>query len=157
MSIRKITNHPSIIFIWISSIVFSIITLAILTLMYTFFPETRSILYISGSIILFAIFIFNFQLQIFNFENSGEVVIISNYNFLHFLFNPYFMEKMELPLDKIISSEIKKIVLLRYLIVKIRRHNNQVITLYFSLPYLSDKNIQSIQMSLNKNLNDIVS
>ncbi|MBK1897928.1 hypothetical protein [Chryseobacterium paridis] len=67
------------------------------------------------------------------------------------------MEKMELPLDKIISSEIKKIVLLRYLIVKIRRHNNQVITLYFSLPYLSDKNIQSIQMSLNKNLNDIVS
>lgn len=150
MGTQKITNDVLISFLWISSFAACIIIAFALGVVYLFFPEIRSIVCISGVLLFIMTIIFIFHLKVLDFENSGEVVIINNYGLLHLFFKNYFTNKLELPLDKIIDYEIKKIMLQKYLIVKIKRHNEKIIQLFFSLHYLSDGDIQFIKTSFNQ-------
>lgn len=153
MSIRKISNDVLISFLWISSLAVFIIIAFVLGIAFLFYPEIRSIVYVLGSLFFMLTLIFIFHWKVFNFENSGEVVIISNYNLLHLFLKNYFTNKIELPIDKVVNCEVRKIMLQRYLIVSIKRHNEKIMKVFFSLQYLSDANIHFIEASLNKTEN----
>jgi hypothetical protein len=153
MSIRKISNDILISFLWISSLTVFIIIASVLGILYLFFPELRLVTFTLGLILFMVMIIFISYLKVFDFENSGELVIISNYNLLHLFFKNYFTNRMELPLEKIIGCEVKKIMLQKYLLVHVKRHNEKIMQVFFSLQYLSEANIQFIKMSLSKTEN----
>lgn len=143
----KITNRSSVFLLWACCLLISMAAAVMMIIGSLIFPEHLDIIAVLGFFLFGIIFLILLGVDVFDFENSGEVIVIRNYGILNHLFTSRYHRKLELPRDKILAFEIKRTVIKKYLKVKIERYDGTRMIVFFSIPYLSDTDILQLTES----------
>lgn len=85
--------------------------------------------------------------QIFEYDSDGEALNLKNRNVVLFLDKPL---SDEFPKYKVISYEIVNLFLVKKLYVKISSKKSNAIILKYDISYLTNKELNDLQFSLNK-------
>ncbi len=148
--VQKISNKKVSNNLWALCLLGLTIIISFWIITYLRFPEFQLKINTIGILSCLNILLLFLFIQVFDFENTGEIIIIKNYNVFTLIFRNYFLKKVELSNDKILECKIKKTKLSNYLIVKISGCDGSIRYILFSIQHLSDEHIYCIQSSINQ-------